>query len=143
MLFSTFMLNNFMLRFHFSYVSLITNIKTLSRHLAVLFDLSKIPDTGEKQLCFHAMCMLMGVGRIALFFISSAKCTQVTLPYLEFLLSGVFACRVLYLCSIWARSCVQSSRGSGRSGSSLSWGSYLYYLLAEQNNLPKLFYLCV
>lgn len=67
-----------MLRFHFSYVSLIANIKTLSHHLAVSFDLSKIPDTGEKQLCFHAMSMLMGVGRIALFLISSAKRMQVT-----------------------------------------------------------------
>lgn len=57
--------------------------------------------------------MLMGVGRIALFLISSAKCMQVTLLYLEFRLSGVFACRVLYLCSFWARSCVQSARGSG------------------------------
>lgn len=36
------------------------------------------------------------------------------LSYLEFCLSGVFSCRILHLSSIWARSSVQSARGSGR-----------------------------
>lgn len=58
--------------------------------------------------------MQMAAGRIPFFLISSAKCTQVMLPYLEFCLSGVFACRILHLCSIRAWSPAQSARGPGR-----------------------------
>lgn len=61
-------------------------------------------------------------GKAALFPISSAMCRQVTLPYLEFCLRGVFACTALHLASILARSCMQSSRGAGRREASLQLG---------------------
>ena len=47
-----------------------------------------------------------------MFPVSSAMCLQVILPYLEFCLDGAFTSTALHLCSMSARSSVQSTRGA-------------------------------